>query len=401
MDDIGQTIEKKASFFPRMHHHPLATRAPSELAASLERLVEQKRVLRREYGPNLSIYKYADAKVIEGDARLARGLLLQNDPPKFVNAPIPKFDELVPYSEDMRAYHASIAQKLPDKMHVQPKHDGTCIHAVCRDGVRYIHSFLCGKNAQTTCATSLLRDHTWENGLTLGFELISATDPKVQRVRATDGLYLFYGAKEDGTYLDRAELSAMASELGVFLVKQQTLSASKVCQLLCEMDDVDDSDNVKEGVIVMDVRAPHCRYKVKSWQYLTLAGAIAPDTAWWRRQVRRVKSSDELQRAIDDFDGPLDYVVRAHRLHCKLLSEARQWMDALHRHPRDTIEAIKMAPEAMQPILFRLFKNADLVDTEAELMLALRAFADSFAVSGGPAVCETLADAPNRGKGAD
>jgi hypothetical protein len=72
-------------------------------------------------------------------------------------------------------------------------------------------------------------------------------------------------------------------------------------------------------------------------------------------------------------------------------------MDALHRHPRDTIEAIKTAPRAMQPILFRLFKNGDLVDTEAELMLALRAFA----VSGGPAVCETLADAPNRGKGAD
>lgn len=48
----------------------------------------------------------------------------------------------------------------------------------------------------------MLADNLWDEGITLGFELIAEKDLKVQRIREKDGLYLFYGVRHaDGIEL--------------------------------------------------------------------------------------------------------------------------------------------------------------------------------------------------------
>lgn len=93
-----------------------------------------------------------------------------------------------------------VSEALPQMMHVQPKHDGTCIYAVCYDKKRYVSTYLSATNKHTDRANHLLQDACWTDGTTLGFELIWKDDPilKVQTRRVNDGLYLFYGVTKNG-----------------------------------------------------------------------------------------------------------------------------------------------------------------------------------------------------------
>ena len=111
--------------------HPLIQLEATAFLRELDSLVDKKTVQKRKLSrADHVIYKYADASRVTGIARLARGLIVNTATSALVNLPMPKFDELAQFVSDMAEYHANIEKCLPPTMSVQPKHDGTCIHAV-------------------------------------------------------------------------------------------------------------------------------------------------------------------------------------------------------------------------------------------------------------------------------
>ena len=115
-----------------------------------------------------------------------------------------KFDEIVSFDADVHRYHAAVLDRLPDVAMVQPKHDGSCILAVCLSDKRIVSTLSSFDSVQSKYAEEYRGDSNWEAGVTLMFELIDARDAKTQTQRASDGLYLFYGCRPNGVKSRRA-----------------------------------------------------------------------------------------------------------------------------------------------------------------------------------------------------
>ena len=215
--------------------HPVF-RERETLVDRLDRLAEDGRVLKRACCTTYTLYKYRDSPSVVGDARLARGLLVEGG--RIVNLPLVKYDALVHFVPDYEKYMANLEDALPPPPYlVQPKIDGTCIHAVCDRGALVVHTFSSTDNHQVAVARAYLRGSTWREGLTLVFELVDVADPKVQQTRAP-GLTLLAGAdRSDGRVSTRAELEKLAVALRVPLVKQRPVgSKAKFISMMRSLD---------------------------------------------------------------------------------------------------------------------------------------------------------------------
>lgn len=356
-------------FFFRMDVHPAVT--VSNLKEQLDALVDAKEVDRRPLSGHegLSIYKYKDRPKIKGLARLARGLVM-NPHGECVNLPMPKFDEIAPYNEDMDEYHASVEAALPEICYVQPKHDGTCIHAVCcEDGSILVTSFLSNASPQAVKAREILGDHRWARGTTLGFELIDERDPKVQEKRVADGLYLFYGATKDGQMLSRDELSQLATQLRISIVKQQRLSKQATMKCLRRIDEVDTIRDVQEGMIAID---GHKRAKIKSHKYLSVASTVKPSKAWLHQIVKKAKALEDVHDAVERFEGPMDVAAIACNLLVDALAVTRDTIDELKEASCIDVETIKSHPKKiLVPFLFKQAKDPFFCDSEQAILQVL------------------------------
>ncbi len=352
--------------------HPLAqVGAAAVIAEILAHTGDKGSVVRREIGDGLFIHKYKDKLRINGVDRLARGVILDGDG-RPVTLPIPKFDEAASFSPDASEYYKRIEERLSsyDALRVQPKHDGTSIIAVFEKNEMIVSTFLSRDNSQAMHAASLLHGKKWKDGQTLQMELIWKDDAKLQTKRVADGLYLFYGCDSDGRELDRDELTTIARELSISIVKEQTLSVKKIMLLLRRMDEIDERAQLQEGVVV--ILPDRTRLKIKSWQYLNAAGHPVIDRAWLLRLIRKTKSVEELHTHCETLDGVLNDRSQSLSLLVAELGAVRTWMDEIERYPFATPDEIKSAPRAMQPILFKRAQAADFWETDAGLMDVIR-----------------------------
>ena len=359
-------------FFSTMESfHPLATRDPGEFAACLEALVAKNVVQRRRLDDVTSAYKYCDKPSVCGDARLARGLVMshENGVHAYRLMPLPKFDQIASFTPDMLDYHDAVCARLPETMDVQPKHDGTCIHAVCWSNKLLVTTFLSATNEQAKEARRILENKRWTNGATLGFELISDADPKIQRKRVANGLHLFYGVHAGGREMNRAELAKIAEGIDVPLVKQQRLSKKRVMDLLVKMDSVEKGIDVQEGmVVIFDGQ----RYKVKSWLYLTYANSPRPSAAWLKKIVQSSKHVDAIHEAVEAFAGILDASLEAHALFLDLVERTKALLTEAKALPFATVDDVKRAPSRLQPLLHARRKDAAHLDSDAGLLAAFK-----------------------------
>lgn len=321
---------------------------------------------------NTFIYKYADAPEIVGSKRLARGLIIQHNPLRLINMPMPKFDEIASFDVDVDKYHSNIEKKLPENVWVQPKHDGTCIHAIQTANDILVTTFLADNSPQVNTAKSILKNgKPWKQGITLGFELVHSSDLKVQTRRVADGLYLFYGARHDGTLLNRDELADIASHIGtVSLVKQQRLSASNVMKQLKRMDNVSSADDVQEGMVILF--PDDSRYKVKSWLYLQLSNVTKPSRTWLRGVVRKAKNIEDIHNIVESFRGPMDLPLQAHSEFINLLGECHTIIDQVNTVICDSVEEIKAYGPALAPLLFEERKNPGFTDSDDGLLQVMK-----------------------------
>ena len=354
--------------------HPLILKDPASFIDELEECVRIHTVQKRQLSSlsNTFIYKYADAPKIVGLKRLARGLIIQHNPPRFLNMPMPKFDEIASFDANVDKYHSNIENKLPEHVCVQPKHDGTCIHAIQTENDVLVTTFLSDDSPQVKIAKSILKNgKPWEQGITLGFELVHSSDPKVQTRRVADGLYLFYGARNDGTYLNRDDLQSIATHIGtVSLVKQQRLSASNVMKQLKRIDNVSSADDVQEGMVI--IFPDGSRYKIKSWLYLQLSNVIKPSRTWLRGIVRKANNIEDIHNTVETFCGPMDLPLQAHSEFLKLLSECHTIIDQINTVKCDNVEEIKAQGPLLAPLLFEERKNPGFTDSDDGLLKVMK-----------------------------
>ncbi len=351
--------------------HPLIQLEATAFLRELDSLVDKKTVQKRKLSrADFVIYKYADASRVTGIARLARGLIVNAVTSAFVNLPMPKFDELAPFAPDMAEYHSNIEKYLPPTMSVQPKHDGTCIHAIQLENELLVTTFLADASPQIKVARAILeRGNPWNRNTTLAFELVDASDPKVQTNRVTDGLYLFYGAHSDGTILSRDDLVAISEQIGtVSIVKEQTLSRSKVLGHLRRLDDTCEADHVQEGMVVHFKDGS--RHKIKSWLYLQLSNATKPSNAWMRTVVRKASTLEDVHIAVESFTGPLDLPLQAHFKLQALLAECRVIIGKLQTLTCESVDEIK-AQGRLAPLFFERRKNPHFVADSDESILKM------------------------------
>ena len=354
----------------QVYHHPLVD--VKDLKVQLDALCVAQKVASRRLTkhPEYTIYKYRDAPKVDGLARLARGLILD----EFgipINKPIPKFDEIASYHTDSNVYHARVEAALPAVCYAQPKHDGTCIHAVCLDNELIITTFLADDSPQANKARLILGLRRWTVGTTLAFELIDKDDPKVQQKRVADGLYLFYGVSSDGRVLSRKELTDIASELNVFMIKQQSLTNSAVMTCLKRLDSVESINDVQEGLVLIG-KVDGMRIKVKSHTYLTISSSTKPTGKWMHKLAKRETSMEAIHEAVENFDGPLDAPLLAHRQLVETLSACRKLLEEVDAVCVDDIEAIKKYPNRDAiPLMFKKRKDADFCQSEDAVLLAL------------------------------
>lgn len=353
--------------------HPLLHHRCEDFVVELNDLIAKNSVQSKRLNATMTIYKYKDQPKILGLARLARGLIIEEKDGAFsyVNLPMPKFDEIAAFDNDMMEYHRNIKHKLPAEIIVQPKHDGTCVHAVWYDGRLVVSTFLSNDNPQSAEAYEILKDSKWDDNVTLAFELISDKDPKTQIQRAQNGLYLFYGARSDGSELSRQELEGFSRFLPVNLVKQQKISKTKLGAMLSEMDQVDTCSAVKEGLVVyFDGQ----RHKVKSWLYLFISNKILPNKTWLRKVVCDAKLLDEVHESVETFTGPLDSALMAHYLLIGLISEVKDFIVECIKFPYETIEEIQCAPKKIQSVLHQCRKQNDFLECDAGVLKIMKMF---------------------------
>ena len=353
--------------------HPLFAASPREMATELRELTIQEKVKKTSCGEAYDIFKYADAKRIEGVARLARGLVMSQDGLRFVTLPMPKFDEVCAFDPNAERYYERVHASLPEVATVQPKHDGTCIVAKLDADQKLITTLGAFDNDQITQARALLADAHFDPDVTYMFELIWERDPKVQTKRSPDGLYLFYGMRHTtGVELAHHELGEAATRLGVNLVKQQKKKRAGVMQILRNLDDIDEIRDIKEGVVILHEGQ---RYKVKSWWYMQCASGTLPSRSWLSQHVRTANTVCDIQEAVDASRGlalVLDATVVAHRLWCALLEEASRVIDACKVTAHATPDEVKQAPQTLQPFLFKMMRDEAWIDTDAALLFVLK-----------------------------
>ena len=357
--------------------HPINVYELPFLIQELRLLTKSKKVVRRHLGDDMFAYKYNDGKSIKGVARLARGLIL-NEPNGGDNAanivltPMPKFDELTAFSADVDIYYGEIASKLPDTVIVQPKHDGTCVHAVRgKDGLM-VATFLSTSNEQTLAARKHIGDAELPSGTSLGFELIDENDQKVQKKRAQDGLYLFYGVDSSGNVLKRDELNYIASNIpNCKLVKEKRMTRDSLLLLLRRLDDVDSIDDLQEGVVAF---VNDERVKIKSWQYLRCSSCTFPSISWIGKTIRSVTSMDAFFEKAEAFSCPLDGNVKLWHLIVEVIERAKVLMNEILSVPVDSgIDEIKGRNPNIHGVLFRRRKCADgWIHSEEALIQILR-----------------------------
>lgn len=355
--------------------HTLADRVASEVLDEIDRLVASGVVKERAIEDGrYSIFKYNDAPKIEGIARVARGLIIARTPaPCFVNYPMEKFDEVAPYCDDTEEYHRAVSAALPPRVTLQPKHDGTCIHAVCHGGRPLVSTFVATDSPQARRAKKLLANAAWDEGVTYGFELIDAADAKVQEKRVADGLYLFYGCDASGRFLTREELARAASRLGTPLVKQQSASRETVMTQLRRMDGAAAVEDVMEGMVAIldDAR----RVKIKSRVYLELSSQIKPTPRWLKAIVSKSATLDAVHDAVEGFDGCLDLPVRARRLLVDLLLKTRATIEEVEASACDSFQSVNAQPAALRPFLFDKLKGRFEPESDEGLFRIVRAIA--------------------------
>lgn len=347
--------------------HPVAEQLAT-IRARIDCLVEQKLVTKRAHA-DYTLFKYNDAPTILGDARLARGLLVIQD--RIVNLPLPKYDEMVSYTECSDTYWSSVRKALPKPPYIlQPKLDGTCIHALFDKGKLIVHTLLSMNNAQVKAARSYLEGSEWRPGLTLAFELISPDDPKVQQKRTT-GLTLLYGADmRTGFELTRAELDAISKDINIPLVKQNTIqSRDKLMTFLRGLDDVESIVDIKEGIVLTDKSGK--RHKVKTHSYLQLAAMkTIPTRTWLCRLLRNCKTMDEMHEQVEMVDGPKDTAILARKLLVEMIHFASDRLQRATSICDESINAIREEKDdAMRTIRFALLKDPTVYDGDALKLL--------------------------------
>ena len=346
-----------------MSRHPLAHRDPSDVAHALARLVTKGVVRMRELDDGTRMY---DCRTSAGDARFARGLMMRHAPScGFVSLPMPMMDEVCGFVDDMSEYHRRVEATLPPHVHVQPKHDGTCVIGVCRDGQSRLATASGESDELIGIARRILGNATWQDGTTLVFELIAACDPKLQRRRARDGLYLLYGATTDGVVCTREELIETADALGVYCVKQQTLTAPKVMEILRSMDDVDSVDLVQEGMVIIDPRTGRAT-TLRSWLYLKAMRTERPSPAWLDGVIHRAASMEQLHTSVEEFTGVLDDALRARLLLVERLRLAAERIDAIHAAP---CAAAQGAAKPSKPRALDAYEEEDALSDDGLLRL--------------------------------
>tara|TARA_B110001450_G_C17645182_1_gene490905 strand:- start:213 stop:1322 length:1110 start_codon:yes stop_codon:yes gene_type:complete len=342
--------------------HPVFSEDARDLIQRLDRLCDSGTVKKRSHG-EYTLYKYEDAPKIVGDARLARGLLVCGE--EIVNLPLPKYDELVPFDPDVDAYHSRVLSTLPDPLFVQPKLDGTCIHAVWHRGAPIVHTFLSFDNSQAKAAQVILQSRKWREGLTLAFELISDDDPKTQQER-TRGLHLLYGAdRASGCELTREALNDLSSALDVPLVKQQTVKQkSRILEIVRGLDDVSTISKVKEGIVLVDRRGQ--RFKIKSHTYLRMCGLrVIPTPSWLSTTVQKCKSIDELHDTVEAVDGPLDTMLVARTLLLRLVCATKAEILRVQAICEDSTDQIRLEPDSLSRTMrFALLKTPTAYDDD-------------------------------------
>jgi len=201
-------------------------------------------------------------------------------------------------------------------------------------------------------------------------ELIWEGDPKPQTRRVADGLYLFYGCSDDGREMNRADLLAVAQTVpALSLVKEQRMAPVKVMGLMRRIDDVFTRAELQEGLVVF---VNDVRFKLKSWQYLNACGTPAITPAWLDKQIKSVKTLDQLHDTCEGWVGALDDNLVARQLLAQRLTAAHKSIDEIARHPRESVEEIKTAPKAWQPVLFQLFKRPNFWDDAAGVLSVVK-----------------------------
>ena len=97
--------------------HPLALADTKALQEAAERtdLISKKKG--RVNGIDVTLYKYVDdipPEKVDLTIQLCRGLILTDEATP-VNAPMPKFENLVEGQADMHAYHAAVDEMISNK----------------------------------------------------------------------------------------------------------------------------------------------------------------------------------------------------------------------------------------------------------------------------------------------
>ena len=370
ISSVFSSVKKNFAFFFVFLMHPLRSKDPTTLLAKLDRLCGDNLVQKRSKG-DYTLYKYCDAPKITGDARLARGLLVYQN--QLLNLPLPKFDELVSFRKDIVEYHAAMLTSMPTPLFVQPKLDGTCVHALWHRGALVLHTFLSFDNFQVALAQKLLAGRKWKEGLTLAFELVNDDDPKVQQER-TFGLFLLYGADGDsGMELTRKELSTLAAQLDLPLVKQQTVrDKRRVLEIVQTLDDASTISKVREGIVLIDTSGR--RFKLKSHIYLQLtATKVVPTRRWLHAIVRQSTTMDALHDAVEMVAGPLDTAHIARMMLVDLIESAKTLLADAYAMQPDSLESIAAAPNcARRAIRFAVNKRPTAYDDDDGVLQLLK-----------------------------
>lgn len=333
-----------------MARHPLTGRAPSELCLSIDRLVDEGCVFFRELSPRrgaqICVYMYDGDAV--GDDRLARGLIVArfaSGNVELCNMPMPRFDTLVEFDDSCDRYYAAMEKKLrtiqDNKEMVRVAHqlDGTCIYGTIWHGERIVSTLAGDDDRQSKKACEWIGETTWEDGMTIGCELIWEDDDEhvqTRKPKSGDGLYVFYAVDAAGQLLTNKQLATLVQQLNnprIRHISSKMVSVTILLRWLREMDDIEENAMVQKGFILHQGEE---RITAKSWQYLETSRCQLPTHAWFLQLFQyRQKCQDfrlileEIHTAVETFEGPLDARLRALVVFSAMLERVRGVMDEL------------------------------------------------------------------------
>ena len=234
--------------------------------------------------------------------------------------------------KNMQAYYDQVENALPSEAYIQPKHDGTCVYGIVINGKRHIST----DNTYAHKINNILKDSTWENDVTLGFELICDENTKIQTKRVKNGLYLFYGARKNGIELNYKELELLSKKLGIQIVKQQFLQKKKIMCILEKMDDVDFICDIQEGMVLLDYSENTTNPKrctIKSWQYSRYAQHVLQNKCprdYLHHIIKHVDTLESLHNLVEQYSGPLDVSLKLHTLFLKYIEKVKHTITDNH-----------------------------------------------------------------------